>query len=72
MAISTMGEVTMSKNGKLKAAMFEAGLTLVDLSQRSGINRTYLSQATNGRLVLRPDEQTSIAHALNVPVEAIF
>jgi len=62
----------MARNGKLKAALYERSVTLRELSQKTGINRSYLSWATTGRLVLRPDEQSSIAHALNVPVEAIF
>ena len=62
----------MARNGKLKAALYERNVTLRELSQRTGINRSYLSWATTGRLVLRPDEQSSIASALILPVSALF
>lgn len=60
------------RNVKLKAAIFEAGLTQNELAERAKIPRTYLSQAITGRLNLTEAEQTRIAEELKRSRSELF
>jgi transcriptional regulator with XRE-family HTH domain len=62
----------MRKLGKLKAAIFERGLKQSEIARLAGINRTYLSQAIQGRLILRADEQKKIAKVLKADPAELF
>jgi transcriptional regulator with XRE-family HTH domain len=61
----------MKKLNKVKAAQFDKGMTLKDLSDASGICRSYLSQAMHGRLILTDDEKRRLARALGRTVEEL-
>jgi transcriptional regulator with XRE-family HTH domain len=62
----------MKKNARLKALLFERGLTGSELADRVSIPRAYLSLAMNGRFNLNAEEKERIAAALGVPVNEIF
>ena len=62
----------MKKLGKLKSAIFESGKTQGEVARLSGINQTYLSQAIQGRLILRADEQRRIARVLKLNPAELF
>ena len=60
------------KNVRLKATIFEKGITQQDLSKVTGIPSSYISLAIRGRLNLSADEQNRIAKALNCKSEELF
>ncbi len=62
----------MKKLAKLKGAIFESGKTQTEVARLSGINQTYLSQAIQGRLILRADEQRRIARVLKLNPAELF
>lgn len=62
----------MTKIFQIKQILFERGKTQNWLAEEADINRAYLSQAINGRLVLTDAEKTRIANVLNLPVQDIF
>jgi transcriptional regulator with XRE-family HTH domain len=62
----------MGRNVRLKALLFERGLTGSELAERVSIPRSYLSLAMTGRLNLSADEKRKIAMVLNVPIEEVF
>jgi transcriptional regulator with XRE-family HTH domain len=63
----------MGKNGKtprrLKA--LAPGVTLGELSRRSGVRLEHLSRIVNGHRRLTIDTATKIATALDLPMEAV-
>ncbi len=58
---------------KIKIARIEAGMTQVELSQKSGISRTVISELETGKKkVTTTTTLLKIAKALNKNVEDIF
>jgi len=62
----------MKKLVTLKSVLFENGKTLAELTRETGIPRTYLSMALNGRMVLTDEEKNVIAKNLNKTVGELF
>jgi len=62
----------MKKLSELNTVLFEKGITRDRLSRDTGINRSYLSLAINGRWLLTDEEKIKIASALERPVTEIF
>ncbi|PTI99137.1 helix-turn-helix transcriptional regulator [Staphylococcus simulans] len=55
-----------------KKAMFLKGLNLSELSIKTEVSTTYLSQIVNGKKVPSPKLAKKIANALDVEIEDIF
>jgi len=62
----------MNKNSKLKVALFEKGTNQETLSAQTGIPRSYISLAINGKFNLNQKQKTKIAKALNLDVKELF
>ena len=62
----------MKKNARLKALLFEKGMTSVQLAERISMPRAYLSLAMAGRFNLDEEEKQRIAATLQVPVDEVF
>jgi transcriptional regulator with XRE-family HTH domain len=59
-------------NGKLRDAIFQAGLTQIRLAEMSNVPRQYISLHINGRFVLTDTQKKRIADALNRPLDELF
>lgn len=62
----------MEKNANLKIALFEEGIIQSKLSSATGVPRSYISMAINGRLNLEKNQKLAISKALNREVDDIF
>ena len=62
----------MKRNARLKALLFEKGITSVELAERISIPRAYLSLAMAGRFNFDVEEKKKIAATLQVPVDEVF
>ena len=60
------------RNVKLKATMFEKGVTQNYLSQLTGIPRQYISMGIHGRFRFDAEQRRLIARALSVGEYEIF
>jgi transcriptional regulator with XRE-family HTH domain len=56
----------------LKLAMLESGLTLKELERRCGVNKSYLSLITWGRMRPKQHEKAAIAKAIGRPIETLW
>jgi transcriptional regulator with XRE-family HTH domain len=56
----------------LEVAVFESGLTRVDIAKATGLNRTLVSQIVCGRVVPTAYEKKVIAEALGKRVQTLF
>jgi transcriptional regulator with XRE-family HTH domain len=54
-----------------KRAVADKGLTVVELAERAGVNRTYLSMYGRGRYNLNAEELARVANVLGVHVSEI-
>jgi transcriptional regulator with XRE-family HTH domain len=62
----------MNKQSQLKHILFAHNISQEEFAKASGINRSYISQALNGRLNLNDDEQQRIAEFLGLNPEEVF
>lgn len=60
------------KNHKLKLKLWESGLTMNDLSERTRVPRPYISMMVNGRYNPDQSEMVAIANALGCEVHEVF
>ena len=60
------------KNGLLKRAFFESGLSQREISKRTGVSEPIISLAVNGKYVLDELQKAKIAATLGQPVKALF
>ncbi|MDU0444729.1 helix-turn-helix transcriptional regulator [Staphylococcus haemolyticus] len=59
-------------SNKIKKAMFLKGYNLSDLSNKTGVGVSYLSQIINRKKTPSPKLAKNIAKALDVSIEDIF
>ena len=62
----------MIKNGQLKLALFEKGISQAELGKQAGIPRSYISMAINGRLNLEEYQKGAICRVLDREYEDLF
>lgn len=62
----------MRKNAKLKTELFERSLSQEELSRQTGIPRSYISLAINGKFNLSEDQRKKIAATLKCDESKIF
>jgi len=62
----------IKKNHTLKLKLWKAGITMGDLSNKTGIPRPYISMLVNGRYVADQNEKGAIAEALGCDVQEVF
>jgi transcriptional regulator with XRE-family HTH domain len=62
----------MRKNGKLKLAIFEEGISQIKLSLATGIPRSYISLAINGKFNLEIKQKSAICKALSREYDDLF
>jgi transcriptional regulator with XRE-family HTH domain len=62
----------MTKNTKLKAALFEKGVTQAKLSKETNIPRAYISLAINGKFNLDDGQRQKVAAALGYREHELF
>ena len=67
-----IGGHTMNRNGRLKSAIFEAGIRQKELAEKVNIPRGYLSLVLTGRMNLTGEEQQRIAAVLKKHVNELF
>ncbi len=60
------------KNVKLMAAIFKRGIRQKELAEKTGIPRSYISQAVNGHRNLSEDQKGKIAEAVQESVADLF
>ncbi len=61
-----------TRNGKLKAAIFEAGLSQRQLARETGIPEAHVSMGLNGKFIFDEDQQRRVAMALGKSREELF
>ena len=64
--------MAQKRNGRLKRAFFESGLTQREISKKTGVNECLISLAVNGRYVLDELQKAKIAACLGQPVAKLF
>lgn len=62
----------MTRNIRLKSAIFEARLTQKAVARKAGISESWLSMAINGRLVLDESQKNRIADVLGRSKTELF
>lgn len=61
-----------AKNTKLKAALFQRGMSQVKLAELTSIPPSYVSMGLNGKFIFTPSQKAKIAESLNIPADQIF
>jgi transcriptional regulator with XRE-family HTH domain len=62
----------MKRQTKLKAALFESGVTQRELAGKTGIPANYISRFLSGRFNLTEEEKAKIGQALRRPISELF
>jgi transcriptional regulator with XRE-family HTH domain len=65
-------ESKMKRSAKLKALIFDRGLTASEVAKRANLPASYLSLAIHGRFNLTEQEKSKIAEVLDTSPDQLF